>query len=200
METDISQTLPETDLPADEHEQQLLKAVAAGSRRALEELYLAYHRRLSRFLSRFTRRYETIEEVLNDTFMVVWQQAGTFRGASRVSTWIIGIAYRITLKALRREPDVVTGLADSAETAVDPVGEAEQRDWISQGLRRLPLEQRLVIELAYHMGHSIEEIAVITDAPVGTVKARMFHAREKLRQHLPSLAGAPLREETPHAR
>jgi len=58
-------------------------------------------------------------------------------------------------------------------------------------LSRLPVEQRLTLELAYHMGHSLEEIAAITDCPVGTVKARMFHAREKLRQYLPTLSGAP---------
>jgi len=56
-------------------------------------------------------------------------------------------------------------------------------------LSRLPMEQRLTLELAYHMGHSLEEIAAITDCPVGTVKARMFHAREKLRQYLPTLGG-----------
>jgi RNA polymerase sigma-70 factor, ECF subfamily len=56
-------------------------------------------------------------------------------------------------------------------------------------LNHLPVEQRLTLELAYQMGHSMEEIALITDCPVGTVKARMFHAREKLRQYLPALSG-----------
>jgi DNA-directed RNA polymerase specialized sigma24 family protein len=58
-----------------ERDSALLIAVAAGDRRALEELYLGYHRRLSRFLARFTPRYENIEEIINDTFMVVWQSA-----------------------------------------------------------------------------------------------------------------------------
>jgi RNA polymerase sigma-70 factor, ECF subfamily len=53
----------------------------------------------------------------------------------------------------------------------------------------LPYEQRLALELAWHMGHSVLEIAEMTGAPVGTVKARMFHARRKLRQHLPTLGG-----------
>lgn len=186
-----------TDKLPDDHERQLLTAIAAGSRLALEELYLAYHRRLSRFLSRFTQRYETIEEVVNDTFLVVWQHAHAFRGASRVSTWIIGIAYRTALKALRREQPGAGG-APTAEISVDPIGEAEQRDWVLQALKQLPLEQRMVIELAYHLGHSIEEIAAITEAPVGTVKARMFHARERLRQHLPALAGMTAAQEGSH--
>src|SRR5580704_14624092 len=86
-----------------EHDSMLLAQVASGDRRALEELYLGYHRRLARFLSRFTPRYENIEEIINDTFMVVWQNAKTFRNASQVSTWIIGIAYRTALKSFRRQ-------------------------------------------------------------------------------------------------
>src|ERR1700683_3602392 len=81
----------------------LLAAIAAGDRRAMEELYLGYHRRLARFLSRFTPRYENVEEIINDTFMVVWQRAKDFRHASQVSTWIIGIAYRTALKSLRQD-------------------------------------------------------------------------------------------------
>src|SRR5271167_2017636 len=88
---------------AKEHDHDLLVAIAGGDRRALEELYLAYHRRLARFLSRFTPRYENVEEIVNDTFMVVWQSAGDFRHASLVSTWIMGIAYRTALKSLRRQ-------------------------------------------------------------------------------------------------
>jgi RNA polymerase sigma-70 factor (ECF subfamily) len=168
----------------------LLVAVAAGDRRALEELYLSYHRRLARFLSRFTPRYENIEEIINDTFMVVWQNAKEFRNASQVSTWIIGIAYRTALKSFRRQKNhAVASLEDYPEQTVDPTVDAEVNDWLKHGLNRLPIEQRLTLELAYHMGHSLEEIATITDCPVGTVKARMFHAREKLRQYLPTLGG-----------
>jgi len=173
-----------------ERDSALLAAIGAGDRRALEELYLSYHRRLARFLSRFTPRYENIEEIINDTFMVVWQNAKEFRNASQVSTWIIGIAYRTALKSFRRQKNhAVASLEDYPEQTVDPTLDAEVNDWLKHGLNRLPIEQRLTLELAYHMGHSLEEIATITDCPVGTVKARMFHAREKLRQYLPTLGG-----------
>jgi len=177
---------------AKEHDSELLAAVAAGSRRALEELYLAYHRRLARFLSRFTPRYENVEEIINDTFLAVWQSAKDFRHASQVSTWIIGIAYRTALKSLRRQKHhaAAGSLDDYPEQTFDPTMEAEVQDWLKHGLNQLPVEQRLTLELAYHMGHSLEEIAAITECPVGTVKARMFHAREKLRHYLPHLSGA----------
>jgi RNA polymerase sigma-70 factor (ECF subfamily) len=147
---------------------------------------------LARFLSRFTPRYENVEEIINDTFMVVWQSAKDFRHASQVSTWIIGIAYRTALKSFRRQKNHTgaRSLEEYPEQTVDPTFDAEVNDWLRHGLSRLPIEQRLTLELAYHMGHSLEEIAAITDCPVGTVKARMFHAREKLRQYLPTLSGA----------
>jgi RNA polymerase sigma-70 factor (ECF subfamily) len=177
-----------------ERDSALLVAVAAGDRRALEELYLGYHRRLSRFLARFTPRYENIEEIINDTFMVVWQSAKDFRNASQVSTWIIGIAYRTALKSLRRQKNhtAARSLDDYPEQSIDPTADTEVIDWLRHGLSRLPVEQRLTLELAYNMGHSLEEIAAITECPVGTVKARMFHAREKLRESLPNLSGATL--------
>jgi RNA polymerase sigma-70 factor, ECF subfamily len=185
-------TLPVKNSPR-ERDSALLVAIAAGDRRALEELYLSFHRRLARFLSRFTPRYENVEEIINDTFMVVWQSAKDFRNASQVSTWIIGIAYRTALKSFRRQKNhaAAQSLEDYPEQTVDPTFDAELNDWLNHGLSRLPMEQRLTLELAYHMGHSLEEIAAITDCPVGTVKARMFHAREKLRQYLPALSGGP---------
>ena len=170
---------------------ELLAGVAAGNRLALEQLYHGYHRRLARFLSRFTSRYENVEEIINDTFMVVWQSAKDFRNASQVSTWIFGIAYRTALKSLRRQKNHAAALSldESPEQIVDPEADAEVQDWVTHGLNCLTVEHRLTLELAYRMGHSLEEIAAITDAPVGTVKARMFHARRKLREYLPAIGG-----------
>jgi RNA polymerase sigma-70 factor (ECF subfamily) len=168
-----------------------LAAVAAGSRLALEQLYHDYHRKLARFLSRFTSRYENVEEIINDTFMVVWQNASDFRNDSQVSTWIFGIAYRTALKSLRRQKNHAAALSldESPEQIVDPEGDTEVQDWVACGLNRLTTEQRLTLELAYRMGHSLEEIAAITNSSVGTVKARMFHARRKLREYLPAIGG-----------
>lgn len=178
----------------DDRETELLSAVAQGNRRALEKLYGIYHQRLLRFLMRLAPRHEIAEEVINDTFWIVWQKAKEFRGASRVSTWIMGIAYRRALKVLRcgrtSLPSVTGSAAAEAMSISEPHQETEQRDWILQGLQRLPPEQRTSIELAYYLGHSCEEIAQIMDCGVPTVKARMFHARAKLRSSLPQLAGA----------
>ena len=179
-------SVPATESPW-ESDRELLIAIAAGNRRALEELYLGYQRPLSGFLSRFTHCRENIEEIINDTFMVVWRGADNFRWESQVSSWIFGIAHRTALKSIRRQKNYagVRSFAELRVQTVDPMLDAEVQDWVTHGLNRLPDEQRLALELAYHMGYSLVEIADITAAPIGTVKARMFLARQKLRQHLP---------------
>jgi RNA polymerase sigma-70 factor, ECF subfamily len=106
-----------------------------------------------------------------------------------VSTWIIGIAYRVALKSLRQQRRWFVASADeSPEPACDPHREIEEREWLDEGLRHLPDNQRLSLLRVYHFGHSIEQVAAITERPAGTVKAHMFHARGKLRQLLPALS------------
>ena len=170
-------------------ELELLRQVAAGDRTAFKELYLIYHRRLARFLMRMTSRHDLIEEVINDTLWTVWLKAGDFRGDSLVSTWIVGITYRRALKALRRHGAPRPMLVEEVVVAPDAQLEDENRQWLGLALAELPLEQRMVMEFSYLMGHSCEEIAQIMQCPVNTVKTRMFHAREKLRRSLPRLAG-----------
>lgn len=178
-----------------------LRAIARQDRAAFEQLYRRYHGLLSRFLSRFTARRDVIEEMVNETLWVVWRTAGSFRGESKVRTWIIGIAYRCLMKHLRDHPlEPTYGAGERDQEALhDPAPDesdarqAELRDWLRHGLALLPDEQRMTIELAYFLGQSCEEIAAIMNCAVGTVKARMFHARLRLRNTLPALGGdAPL--------
>ena len=180
-----------------ERERHLIERVAARDSAAFQELYFLYHRRLARFLTRLVRRFEIAEEVINDTMWVVWRKAGDFRGASRVSTWIMGIAYRRALKTLQRV-SAITAHENPQETLPElttdePLRTDELREWLAVALERLPLEQRMVLELTYLLGHSCEEIGAIMDCPVNTVKTRMFHARQKLRVMLPKLADPALR-------
>jgi RNA polymerase sigma-70 factor, ECF subfamily len=178
-------------------DQELLARVARGDRAAFEKLYGRYHLRIGRFLYRFTANRELIDEIVNDTMFTVWRKASAFRGDSRASTWILGIAYRRALRALRSAsraaPPGTTLPAESVEaelTSDDLAGAREQREWIDRGLAELPFPQRIVIELAYFLGLSCEEIAVIVDCPVNTVKTRMFNARARLRPVLARLSGA----------
>jgi RNA polymerase sigma-70 factor (ECF subfamily) len=194
---------PKTSMPArdDRLDRELLRQVAAQDARALEQLYLEYFRRLLQFLSRLSSQRETLEEAINDTFWIVWRKAEEFRGDSRVSTWIMGIAWRCALKSLRRNNDASAAALATSTPSELPMAETvsveERSEWLAHGLATLPFEQRATLELAYFVGHSCEEIASIMDCPVNTVKARMFQARIKLRNLLPTLGGF---EDAKHSR
>jgi RNA polymerase sigma-70 factor, ECF subfamily len=166
-------------------ERELIERISRGDRDAFRELYLRYHRRLARFLTRLTNRYEDAEEIINDTLWIVWQRAGDFRGASRVSTWIMGIAYRRALKMIRRavthQRAMVLEIVEDEAAVTDEVQALEERQVLDRALEQLPVEQRLVLEFSYYLDHSCEEIGEIMECPVNTVKTRMFNARRKLR-------------------
>jgi RNA polymerase sigma-70 factor (ECF subfamily) len=186
----------------DARDRALLLQIAAGERRALERLYFNYHGRLGQFLSRLTSRRDAIDEAINDTFWIVWQKAAQFRGDSRASTWIMGIAWRCGLKALRRSgplpPEHGEAMLDALASVDTTLATEELREWLDSGLKGLPFEQRATMEMAYFLGHSCEEIAAIMSCPVNTVKARMFQARIKLRNLLPTLGGAPSKGKVQH--
>ncbi len=187
---------------ADALDRACLHATALRDRAAFERLYRRHHLRLLRFLRRFSTRRELIDEVVNDAMWVVWRRAAEFRGDSKVSTWITGIAYRCMLKALRGGAPA-DELSESALAAADrqqwahspihPDAERELRDWVAQGLRTLPDDLRTTIELAYGVGLSCDEIAGLMGCAAGTVKARLFHARVRLRNVLPALGGQAAR-------
>jgi RNA polymerase sigma-70 factor (ECF subfamily) len=186
-------SVPKPPLNNNEAELALIRRISLRDRGALRELYVLYHRRLSRFLMRITQRQDLAEEVINDTLLVVWNSAERFRGDSRVSTWIVGIAYRRALKSVRRRRsfELIELEANESLVGVEGLQACETQEWIEQALEELPIEQRLCLELAYVLGHSCEEIAIITSCPVNTVKTRLFHARRKLSVLLPRLAGNP---------
>jgi RNA polymerase sigma-70 factor (ECF subfamily) len=170
----------------------LIAAIVRHDQAAFRELHLHYDRRIARFVSRRFPCCISAEEIISDTLWIVWQTAGRFKGASNVSTWIMGIAYRVGLRSLRNSTRRFTDLEqldEVGEASHNPSSERDIRDWVAVGLARLPDEQRKVLELAYHLGHSCAEIAVTMNCPVGTVKTRMHHGRQKLKYMLPNLAG-----------
>lgn len=189
--------VPEPDIPGpdaadrDEAEdRRLLEAVAQGDRAAFERLFRRYHRRVQGFVRRMIDRPDVVDEVVNDTLYAVWGSAGAFAGRSSAKTWILGIAYRQALKALRgrkrheRLSDGDAPLETVREdfAARDPEAQALADDAVTgveRALATLGSDHRAVVELTA-LGHSGQEIADIVGCPVGTVKTRMFHARRKI--------------------
>jgi RNA polymerase sigma-70 factor (ECF subfamily) len=168
---------------------QLIGRIAQKDLRAFEELYRTYHPRLSRFLMRLVRRSHIVEEVLNDTMLVVWNQPHRYNGACKLSTWIFAIAYRKALKARRRQDDPVEDkLAESRASAeAGPEQQLDRRqlhEVLASAIDKLSVDQRAVVDLTYFHEIGYREIAEIMGCPVDTVKTRMFHARRHLKSRL----------------
>jgi RNA polymerase sigma-70 factor (ECF subfamily) len=171
---------------AADEERRLLDRIAARDMRAFEQLYWAYHQRLTRFLSNMLRRPELVEEVLNDALLVVWNRPDKYNGASKLSTWIYAIAYRKGLKALHRRDEPVEDPRQDARAS----GEAGPEQLLQQhqthlllrqAMQGLSAEQRAVVDLTYFHEMGYREIAEVMDCPIDTVKTRMFHARRRLK-------------------
>lgn len=190
---DMRSTATRPDRGDDRAEQALVERVARGDREAFDQLFRQYHPQLFRFAYRLTSSYGLAEEVANDVMMVVWQSADGFRGDSRVSTWVFGIAYRCGLKGLRRRKFRWVPITDT--DAVDRHADSrfERGDWIDRGIDSLPADQKLTVLLVYYVGLTCEETAEATGVPAGTVRTRMFHARKKLQAALEKSA-LPTRE------
>ena len=171
-------------------ESELVARVGAKDLQAFEKLYRIYQPRLARFLINLLHRPQLVEEVLDDTMMVVWQTADRFRGSSKPSTWIFAIAYRKALKAKFKWPDPIPD--DGLDTRVSPEPEPDARllhqrlgDALREAMTTLSPEHRAVVDLTYFHGMGYREIAEVVGCPVDTVKTRMFHARRRLKQALP---------------
>jgi RNA polymerase sigma-70 factor (ECF subfamily) len=172
----------------------LFDRVAVGDLRAFEQLYRRYHPRLTRFLLSMIRHRELADEVLNDTMFVVWNRSDSYDGRSKLSTWIFGIAYRKALKALRRQDEPVEDKRLDLRPSPDAGPEQElgrhQAQRILLGaIGELSADQRAAVDLSYFHEIGYREIAEIMDCPVGTVKTRIFHARQHLKSRLAGQLG-----------
>lgn len=168
-------------------DRELLARIASGDLQAFERLYRVYQPRLTRFLTTLLKRPQVIEEVLDDTMMVVWQTAGNFRGSSKPSTWIFAIAYRKAHKAKARWPDPVEDPENDTRVSEEPGPDEELhqqrlRAALMKAMEQLSPDHRAVVDLTYFHGMGYREIAEIVECPVDTVKTRMFHARRRLKQ------------------
>jgi RNA polymerase sigma-70 factor (ECF subfamily) len=173
----------------DVEDARLLAGIAAGDRLAFERLYHLYFPRLTRFLSRTTRSLQLVEEVVDDTMLVVWKKAPSWNASCKVSTWIFAIAWRKARKALsglhhgleqpvEAEPDLLEAGPDSQPDRQFAL--LRQHQAVDAALGALSAEQRAVVQLTYFHDMGYAEIADVLGCPQNTVKTRMFHARRRL--------------------
>ena len=181
-----------------EEERALVRRMAAGDQDALGELYDRCSSLVYSIAHHVVGRDDDAEEVVEETFWQAWRQADRYEGGrASVSTWLGMMARSRALDRLRarnrlREEalDSVPERADGGEdapSAQDPLEHAEAVErgaLVRKALDQLPPEQRRVMEMTYFGGLSHSEIAASTGEPLGTVKARIRLAVQKLREKL----------------
>ena len=186
----IIQTANEPQMPDLSHsavdEYALLSRITDGDTAAFETFYKVYYPRLFRFILRMTQYPDGVEELIQETLLVVWEKTDHFNHESKISTWVFGIAYNKALKSISQNAcssqdlDVEDWADHIDDPSANPALCNENRDWLNYALSILPPEQRAVIELTFYHDLPYQEIARILDCPENTVKTRMFHARKKL--------------------
>jgi RNA polymerase sigma-70 factor (ECF subfamily) len=177
------------DSPNDIESRKMLVAITTGDRSALTNLYMSYYDCLAHFISQFIGSdNHRVGDLINDTFMTIWERARGFPFDSKVSVWIFRIAHHYASRFVRCHTP--RGLAHCDRQFEgqprEPGTETKTNPPLLWALQRLPTEQRVVLTLCYRMGYSAREIALITDSQVETVELRMFQAREQLLRHLQS--------------
>lgn len=190
LSCDSEMTTRNTD-PDEQRIRALLVAVERGDEPAMQQLYGSFNRRVFAFaLNRLNDRAEA-EEVTIDTLLEVWKNPQRFRGESRFSTWLLGIAHHKVVDRLRSRRNDHVQVDAHAELIEDQalrpdqmVEAADQRRMLTDCMDKLPDEQRECLYLVLLEGLSLDEVARIQSCPENTVKTRLFHARQKMKSCL----------------
>jgi RNA polymerase sigma-70 factor (ECF subfamily) len=159
-----------------------------GERDAFEALIERFHTPLWRYLRRVAADESAAEELLQDVWLRVIRGIGRLRDPARVRPWLFGIARRLLMDRLRaryaRPAAADVDVADLASAAVDDDVVERELAAMHEELARLPIVERDVLTLFYLRELSLAEAADVLGVPVGTVKSRLFRARQLLRREL----------------
>ena len=181
----------------------LVQRAVAGNQRAFELLVLKYQRRVARLVARMVRDSDLVDDVVQETFIRAYRALHQFRGEAQFYTWLYRIAVNTAKKALvdlRRNPvmneSALRGRDDDDETspvsnelssdetpetvlAAKEIGEA-----VNSAMEALPEDLRQAVTLREIEGLSYDEIAEVMNCPIGTVRSRIFRARETIAERL----------------
>lgn len=192
-------TDPVSLLPVPDTDHQLVERAAAGDQRAFELLVIKYQRRIERLIGRMVRDVDLVEDIAQETFIRAWRALHQFRGDAQFYTWLYRIAVNTAKKALmdlKRNPTVASGGSTSAdeedetsrreseltteETPESELAAKEIAAAVNAAMDALPEDLRQAVTLREIEGLSYEEISEAMGCPIGTVRSRIFRAREAI--------------------
>lgn len=180
-------------------DQQLVERTVAGDQRAYELLVIKYQRRIERLIARMVRDQDLVQDIAQETFLRAYRALHQFRGEAQFYTWLYRIAVNTAKKALvdmRRDPVVFENalqISDDEEETFRPRHEPTTDETpetvmaaqeiaaaVNAAMEALPEDLRQAVTLREIEGLSYDEIAVAMNCPIGTVRSRIFRAREAI--------------------
>ena len=183
-----------------EIDQELVRRAQSGEKRAFELLVIKYQRKLARLLGRLVRDQAEVEDVTQEAFIKAYRALPSFRGDSAFYTWLYRIGINTAKNYLaansRRPPTSTTYASEDAEgfedadqlrdlnTPENELASKQIAETVNATLAQLPEELRTAITLREIEGLSYEEIAEMMNCPIGTVRSRIFRAREAIAEKL----------------
>ncbi len=180
---------------APETDQQLVERVRKGDKRAFDLLVIKYQHKILGLVGSYVHDFQEVHDVAQETFIKAYRAMGQFRGDSAFYTWLYRIAINTAKNYLvskgRRPPDTDVDVYDAEaydspyplkdlETPENNLQKSQVEDAIFRVIKTLPDELRTAVTLREFDGLSYEEIAQVMDCPVGTVRSRIFRAREAI--------------------
>ena len=183
----------------------LVQRTVAGDQRAYGLLVLKYQRRVQRLIGRMVRDVDLVEDIAQETFIRAYRALHQFRGDAQFYTWLYRIAVNTAKKSLldlKRNPTVSDSFfanSDEDETyrpknepTTDETPESvfaakEIADMVNAALDELPADLKQAVTLREIEGLSYEEIAIAMDCPIGTVRSRIFRARDSISRKIKPL-------------
>ncbi len=180
---------------APETDQQLVERVRKGDKRAFDMLVIKYQHKILGLVGSYVHDYQEVQDVTQEAFIKAYRAMGQFRGDSAFYTWLYRIAINTAKNHLvskgRRPPDTDVDVYDAEsyegsfplkdlETPENNLQKSQVEDAIFGVIKNLPDELRTAVTLREFDGLSYEEIAQVMDCPVGTVRSRIFRAREAI--------------------
>ena len=181
-----------------DEDQVLIKKTLRGDRRAFEELMRKYEKKIFSFVVRMVRNEDTAVDLTQDFFFKIFTVLDKYNFEYKFSTWAYRICYNLVIDHIRKNQAQVDSLDDdtvssrdmldsenvSREDGFKALSREETRDYVWRVVDEIPLKFRELILLRYIQDLKYEEIAEITSLPVGTVKNRIFKAKEILKQEM----------------
>lgn len=179
----------------DQDDIQLLQRIGDGDEEAMARLYVAYEAKIFAFAMKKLNDSQAAADIVHEVMMAAWKGANKFQGRSKVKSWLFGIAHNKIVDFVRKDSrydsdELEEDLPDTSINSSEELMEvAQNRDFLAYCLEKLSDLHKQVVHLAFFEDLSYGEIADIVGIPEGTVKTRMFHAKQLLKKCLANRMG-----------